>query len=364
MVPDQDYMVFGAWLTAPDDAMTGEHRIGVFYDGMRDYGDVATALTGKAKYEGGAAGAYSDSSDSDNPVSGMFTARAVLEADFGDDNDAGMLSGRIDNFANSAGIYLGSDTVRTPNDPATGGENDWVVTLEQQHNRRRRGRRYQYGLRLCRWRGVGRRRVGCQVLRAGYGWHPDGADCAQRRGRTVPGDVRRARRRRCVRRAISGARGQLTGRRESNDLGRPSGRPYFSRPGSRPSNEALSASAPVSQGHDGGRLRNADSRRARGEDRTRIWREWRNTMKSKLIVAAVIVGSFALAGCSGGGGDNGTAETMMPTEEEERIAELEEELEEAQEEAAEAKRLRQEEEEARQTAEQAQREAEEEKART
>ena len=131
MVPDQDYMVFGAWLTAPDDAEFGEHRIGVFHDGMRDYGDVATALAGKAKYEGGAAGAYSDSSDSDNPVSGMFTARAVLEADFGDDNAAGgTLSGRIDNFANSAGIYLGSDTVRTPNDPATGGENDWVVTLD------------------------------------------------------------------------------------------------------------------------------------------------------------------------------------------------------------------------------------------
>ena len=88
-------------------------------------------------------------------------------------------------------------------------------------------------------------------------------------------------------------------------------------------------------------------------------------MKSKLIMAAVIVGSFALAGCGGGGND--TAEMMStdpapPTEEEERIAELEEELEEAQKEATEAKRLRQEEEEARQTAEQAQREAEEEKA--
>ena len=88
-------------------------------------------------------------------------------------------------------------------------------------------------------------------------------------------------------------------------------------------------------------------------------------MKSKLIMAAVIVGSFALAGCGGGGND--TAEMMStdpapPTEEEERIAELEEELEEAQKDATEAKRLRQEEEEARQTAEQAQREAEEEKA--
>ncbi len=119
MVPDQDYMVFGAWLTVPDD-MSGEHRIGVFHDGMQNYGDVDEALTGKAKYEGGAAGVYRD-----RTASGMFTARAVLEANFGTD----MLSGRIDNFANSAGVYLGTDTARSPNDPATGGENDWVVTL-------------------------------------------------------------------------------------------------------------------------------------------------------------------------------------------------------------------------------------------
>ena len=125
MVPDQDFMVFGAWLTVPDD-MAGEHRMGVFYDGMREY--TATdvdRLTGKATYEGGAAGVYNDQG-----TAGMFTARAVLEADFGAADAAGTLSGRIDNFMNSAGVFLGSDTVATPNDPATGGENDWVVTLD------------------------------------------------------------------------------------------------------------------------------------------------------------------------------------------------------------------------------------------
>ena len=67
-------------------------------------------------------------------------------------------------------------------------------------------------------------------------------------------------------------------------------------------------------------------------------------MKSKLIVAAVIVGSFALAGCSGGGSSDSAMDMDEPpplTEEEERIAELEEELEEAQEDADEANRLRQ-----------------------
>ena len=123
-IPDQDYLVFGAWLTVPDAADTGEHRIGVFYNGMREYGTVDVALTGMATYKGGAAGVYRD-----RDASGMFTARAELTADFGADNAAGMLSGRIDNFKNSNGVYLGMDNADTPNDPVTGGENDWVVTL-------------------------------------------------------------------------------------------------------------------------------------------------------------------------------------------------------------------------------------------
>ena len=202
MVPDQDYMVFGAWLTVPDDAVNGEHRIGVFHDGMRDYTtdtDNVTRLTGKATYEGGAAGVYRD-----RAYSGMFTARAVLNADFGTADAAGMLSGRIDNFTNSAGIYLGTDTVRTPNDPATGGENDWVVTLDGSVNQHDGGVAdyHRYGLRLCRWRGVGRRRhMGRPFLRAVR--HHDRPDQAPS---GVAGQFRAmsadARRRRCVRRAI------------------------------------------------------------------------------------------------------------------------------------------------------------------
>ena len=124
-VPDQDYMVFGAWLTVPDDNVNGEHRIGVFYDGMREY--VATdvdRLIGTATYKGGAAGVYRDAND----ASGMFTANATLTADFAD-AAPGTLEGRIDNFRNSNGVYLGTDTAANPNDPTQGGENDWVVTL-------------------------------------------------------------------------------------------------------------------------------------------------------------------------------------------------------------------------------------------
>ena len=125
MIPDQDYMVFGAWLTVPDDAANGEHRIGVFYDGMWEYavGDI-NRLTGSATYEGGATGVYRDRDNS-----GMFTASATLMADFGADTASGTLSGRIEDFKNSNGVFLGTDTAADPNDPVTGGENDWVVTL-------------------------------------------------------------------------------------------------------------------------------------------------------------------------------------------------------------------------------------------
>ena len=88
-------------------------------------------LTGSATYSGGATGVYVDGA-----TSGLFTADANLSASFdvnGNGADDGttdfMLSGRIDNFRNSAGNFLGSDTAATPNDPTAGGENDWFVTL-------------------------------------------------------------------------------------------------------------------------------------------------------------------------------------------------------------------------------------------
>ncbi len=123
-VPDQDWMVFGAWLTTPDAAAVGQHRLGVFYTGMNEYeyGD-GSQLTGSATYNGSAAGTYVDGADS-----GLFTARAMLTARFSGDN-ANTLTGRIDNFKDTAGNFLGADTADMPNDPDAGGENDWVVVL-------------------------------------------------------------------------------------------------------------------------------------------------------------------------------------------------------------------------------------------
>ena len=124
-VPDQDWMVFGAWATTPDDMANGGHRIGAFFDGMNVYRTVDNSLTGKAEYKGGAAGYYVEGTDA-----GFFTAKAALTADFGTAETAGTLSGRIDNFKDSAGRFLGDDTPGNPNDPVKGGENDWVVLLE------------------------------------------------------------------------------------------------------------------------------------------------------------------------------------------------------------------------------------------
>ena len=145
-VPDQDWMVYGAWLTTPD-AANGIHRVGVFFNGMDEYANTATTnvftvgdnngLRGSATYSGGAAGVYVDGDES-----GMFTARASLTANFDQagnatntpdtvpaDVDDYMLSGRIDDFKRTDDTYLGTDTEDMPNDPTAGGENDWVVLL-------------------------------------------------------------------------------------------------------------------------------------------------------------------------------------------------------------------------------------------
>ena len=136
-VPDQDWMVYGAWMTTPD-VMSGVHRIGTFANGFDTFTHAANefaiaedaGLHGTAEYSGGAAGIYVDGEES-----GLFTATASLMANFDVDGDgtadAGdyTISGRIDDFRGTDGVYLGTDTAADPNDPNAGGENDWVVML-------------------------------------------------------------------------------------------------------------------------------------------------------------------------------------------------------------------------------------------
>ena len=127
-LPDQNWLAFGFWLTAPDDAADGTHRVGVFHDGMQayDYGnannDDTGRLAGTATYQGSAAGLYVNRDNS-----GVFTADVNLDADF----ETNMLSGRVDNFKNSRGGFISSDTRTDPNDPQQGGEGDWFVELRR-----------------------------------------------------------------------------------------------------------------------------------------------------------------------------------------------------------------------------------------
>ena len=143
---DQGWLVYGAWLTTPNN-VHGVHRVGVFFNGMNTYGtmvDVSgtpkpnnvfvagngNGLRGTATYSGGAAGVYVDGT-----ASGMFTATASLTANFDVGGDATAdsgdytLSGSIHDFKDTAGTYLGNDTAAHPNDPVFGGDNDWVVFL-------------------------------------------------------------------------------------------------------------------------------------------------------------------------------------------------------------------------------------------
>ena len=126
-VPDQDWIVFGAWLTTPDDTMNGSHRLGVFHDGMRTYAyDTSAAPKGSAKYNGSATGVYMSMPDG---AAGLFTARVMLDANYDVAGTDHRLSGQIDDFKDTRGFYLGSDTAADPNDLDDGGENDWFVIL-------------------------------------------------------------------------------------------------------------------------------------------------------------------------------------------------------------------------------------------
>ena len=112
-VADSAYMLFGWWMRDVEGTARILDHVAVFHgsQGGTAVGDVA-ALTGKASYEGGAAGKYAwRDRVEDTAHGGHFTAKAALSADF----DTNMMSGSISDF--QLGDY-GTD----PN---------WTVTLRQ-----------------------------------------------------------------------------------------------------------------------------------------------------------------------------------------------------------------------------------------
>ena len=121
-IPDQDWVAFGVWLTAPDNMADGVHDIGVFYDGMETY--TATNSPGRNGDIRRQGGRLLCERDHARPVHRRRVADRDLCRHGGD-----TLSGSIQNFRDSQGRYIDSDNPNTPNDPNQGGENDWGVML-------------------------------------------------------------------------------------------------------------------------------------------------------------------------------------------------------------------------------------------
>ena len=110
--PDSIYASYGWWLHKSADDKTYTASAFVDNKGTVPAASGITALQGTAKYMGGAAGKYAlSSSTGGTNDAGHFTARATLEADFGDD----MITGMID-------MFVGAD----------GESRDWSVELMEQ----------------------------------------------------------------------------------------------------------------------------------------------------------------------------------------------------------------------------------------
>ncbi len=114
-VADSAYMSFGWWMR--DDKVTARilDHVAVFYNAPVATGSYdITSLTGKASYEGGAAGKYAwRDRIEDTAHGGHFTAKATLTADFSTAEALGRISGSISDFR------IGDD----------GTDPNWTVTL-------------------------------------------------------------------------------------------------------------------------------------------------------------------------------------------------------------------------------------------
>ena len=136
-IADSDFLVFGAWLKRPESQVGVGYSAGISstsmpYDNNGTTGAgvangiALTALTGKATYEGSAAGHFAERFiGTEEAKSGRFTATAELTADFGtydvpdadnpsDTMDEGSIKGTITDFVRDDGVAA-----------------NWVVSLNE-----------------------------------------------------------------------------------------------------------------------------------------------------------------------------------------------------------------------------------------
>ena len=103
---DTEYASYGWWLRKA--ANDGPFTASAFHDFKGTAGaglvDIMDLVAGTATYVGGAAGKYAlASSTGGTNDAGHFTARATLEAEFGDATAGNTISGTIDNFIGADG---------------------------------------------------------------------------------------------------------------------------------------------------------------------------------------------------------------------------------------------------------------------
>ena len=98
-VTDADYLAGGVWLIVPDDAASAaDYEFGAFADGNDPFmqSNLAPAM-GMATYIGDATGTYS-AREAGAAIVGYFDADVRLDANFGDANGLGTISGSMTNF--------------------------------------------------------------------------------------------------------------------------------------------------------------------------------------------------------------------------------------------------------------------------
>ena len=209
MVPDQDWILYGAWLTTPDDmpgpANTGSACSSTVWTPMATRASSAIRANRRRRsMTGGATGVYVDRSRT-----GIFNSRCHSGRP-----PSPTLSMPRERYRGPESTIsgtptvtiLGLDTAADPNDPTGGGENDWLVRLNSTevaiHRWRQRlqsGRgpadprtAYQLGGRSVELPALWRRRQAARYHRHGRPGRQHGRPGAFGRGRQLPRHHRRS----------------------------------------------------------------------------------------------------------------------------------------------------------------------------
>ncbi len=125
-VADTSYMYFGWWTR--EQKSDGSLEFEMFSGGEHEAGAIPVALTGTATYTGPAVGQYAIYQPlGTQTVSGSFTARAELTANFGTATAEGTLSGQVTNFSNASDWSVTLKSADITTGAVTDGDVSWTI---------------------------------------------------------------------------------------------------------------------------------------------------------------------------------------------------------------------------------------------